>query len=255
LPTVYETAYTTPADICCDDVAVDRTVRTIPQSDGAVSTLSRAPKEVESGSTDRDAIDSYVTTPLPEELARDRSNVQGSGANKSQLRDGAGRADNPPRSPAVDAESKGATKNGAGAGGAPAAKKARPADEESGPVDLQAAPKDDQVIRHDSQRPTYERLRSFDRRNVLFGTVESEDRTPRGEVPVTVINRQDSAIRRNGVSDAFGTFAIRVPDGEWTVRVTLPSGNTQPVRHITVTGGKVMDNLEAREVQNLIISF
>ena len=70
--------------------------------------------------------------------------------------------------------------------------------------------------------------------------------------------RQSKQHVRSGTtasSDAFGTFAIRVPDGQWIVRVTMPSGNMQTVRNITVTDGKVMDNLEAREVQNLIISF
>ena len=35
----------------------------------------------------------------------------------------------------------------------------------------------------------------------------------------------------------------------------MPSGNIQTVRDITVTDGRVMDNLEAREVHNLIISY
>jgi hypothetical protein len=245
-PTVYETAYTSAPDICCDDVVVDRTVRTVPQSSAVVSGL-RAPKEVESGSMESDVIDSNVTTPLPEDLAKQRSTLRGDGTSKAQTKNGAGRADTPPNAPA-------APKDAAGGGGVPANKKTQPADD-ADPIDLQAAPKDEPIIRRDSQRPTYERLRTVDRRNVLFGTVESESREPRGEVPVTVVNRNNTAIRRNGVTDAFGSFAIRVPDGEWTVRVTLPSGNTQPVRHITVTGGRVIDNLESREVQNLIISF
>ena len=74
-------------------------------------------------------------------------------------------------------------------------------------------------------------------------------------MPVTVVNRNNSAIRHGGVSNAFGGFAIPVPDGQWIVTVTMPSGNMQSVRSITVTDGKVMDNQEAREVQNLIISF
>ena len=101
----------------------------------------------------------------------------------------------------------------------------------------------------------YSRMRPAERRNILFGTVETEAGQPLGEVPVTVVNRNGSSIRHNGVSDAFGSFAIRVPDGQWIVRVTMPSGNMQTVRNITVTGGKVMDNLELREVQNLIISY
>ena len=73
---------------------------------------------------------------------------------------------------------------------------------------------------------------------------------------MTVVNRSNTFIRaRSGASDAFGTFAIRVPDGQWVVRVTMPSGNMQSVRSITVTDGMVVDNQERREVQNLIISF
>jgi hypothetical protein len=72
---------------------------------------------------------------------------------------------------------------------------------------------------------------------------------------VSVVNRNNSSIRHNGVSDAFGGFAIQVPDGQWRVRVTMPSGNLQTVRDITVSNGRVIDNYEAREVYNLIISY
>ena len=74
-------------------------------------------------------------------------------------------------------------------------------------------------------------------------------------MPVSVVNRNNPSIRHSGVSNAFGGFAIQVPDGQWSVRVTMPSGNMQTVRDITVTDGRVMDNLEAREVHNLIISY
>ena len=57
------------------------------------------------------------------------------------------------------------------------------------------------------------------------------------------------------MSNAFGGFAIKVPDGQWSVRVTMPSGNAQTIRDITVTDGRIVDNLEAREVHNLIISY
>ena len=112
------------------------------------------------------------------------------------------------------------------------------------------------MLRSDSLKPSvYPRMRTVSRQNVLFGTVEDNDRRPREEVPVIVVNRFNSSIRRTGVSDAYGSFAIRVPDGQWVVRVTMPSGNTQPVRDITVSGGRVLDVLEAKEVRNLIISY
>ena len=127
-PTVYETAYTTAPDVCCDEVVVDSTVRAVPQSGGAVSALSRAPRDVESGSTDADYIDSNVTTPLPEELAKQRSTLRGDGTQR----------DSPPKPPVVGADEAAATKAQTGragtsknaaaqkAAGTPESKKAAP---------------------------------------------------------------------------------------------------------------------------------
>jgi hypothetical protein len=260
-PTIYETAYTTTADLCCPgEVVVDSTVRSLPQSSGTA--VSRGSREVQSRSLDDQGINSYVDTPLPDEMRDRRSTAQGQ----------TNRADSPPAAPVAappdgDAASKAATKGSGGseparknepaknAGGVPATKKTAPAADESEPVDLRSAPGDDGVIHRDSLRPNYARVRSAARRNVLFGTVETDNGDARSEVPVTVVNRNNNAIRHGGVSNAFGGFAIPVPDGQWVVTVTMPSGNMQSVRSITVTGGKVMDNQEGREVQNLIISF
>ena len=53
----------------------------------------------------------------------------------------------------------------------------------------------------------------------------------------------------------LASFAIRLDDGEWNVNVRMPSGRFYPVRSVTVSNGKVMDNQEGREVRNLIISY
>ncbi len=272
IPTVYETAYSTPADICCDEVVADSTVRTVPQSSGGAYAPSRGAKEVQSGSMEGDAYDSYVNTPLPGEPGTQRSTLRGDAATKAQSKIDTNGADSPPNppsaTPADAAESKAAAKGSSGgtqknapsqkSGGTPESKKANtpaaPADNSEN-IDLRPAPGDGGVLRYESQRPNYARLRGADRRNVLFGTVETEDGRPRGEVPVIVVNRSRSSIRHNGVSDAFGGFAIHVPDGQWTVRVAMPSGSTQAVRDITVTNGTIMDNAEAVEVRNLIISY
>jgi hypothetical protein len=92
-------------------------------------------------------------------------------------------------------------------------------------------------------------------RNVLLGRVESDAGEPLGEVAVSVTNRENSAIRKDGMTNAFGNFAIRLTDGEWTVNVRVPSGRVYPVRSITVSNGKILDNQEGREVRNLIISY
>ena len=72
---------------------------------------------------------------------------------------------------------------------------------------------------------------------------------------MSVTSRSNNAIHHNGLTNAFGGFAIRLSDGEWTVNVTMPSGRVYPVRSITVSNGRVVDNQEGREVHNLIISY
>ena len=68
-------------------------------------------------------------------------------------------------------------------------------------------------------------------------------------------NVDNSSIRRSGMTDAFGNFAIRLADGEWNVSVRMPSGRLYRVRTVTVDDGKIVDNQERREVRNLVISY
>ena len=94
-----------------------------------------------------------------------------------------------------------------------------------------------------------------ERRNVLFGKVESSAAgQPEEEVRVIVSSRSNRAIRHEGMSDAYGRFAIKLSEGDWTVNVTMPSGRIYPVSQITVSGGKVFDEREGREVPSLIIT-
>jgi hypothetical protein len=263
---VYETAYAAPVDLCCDEVVVDSAAPVVPQPSAPVSPPARSPKEVESGSIEDPTIPSYVDTPLPGERTKQRSTLPGDGTTKAQTKADTTRDNSPPVPPAAEAEKAAAggdqgaaQKNAAAqkAGGTPAKTKAAPtapADDNDN-IDLRPAPSGEEALRRDSLRPVYPRMRSVDRRNILFGTVESEDGRPRGEVPVTVVSRNNSAIRHRGLTNAFGGYAIQVPDGQWSVRVTMPSGNMQTVRDITVTGGRIMDNLEAKEVHNLIITY
>jgi hypothetical protein len=266
-PTVYETAYRSSADICCagEEVVLDAPVRYAPQASTAGSASNSGSREVESRPLEDPTIPSYVDVPLPGENTNARSTVRSDETNKA----GAGGAASPPNpqvaGPDEEAASKAATKGAATQKNAPAQKSdgsATPKGKAATPI----APADDQnqfdlrpassePVRRDSLKAIYPRVRSADRRNVLFGSVETDDGRPRGEVPVTVVNRNNSAIRHSGVSNAFGGFAIKVPDGQWSVRVTMPSGNAQTIRDITVTDGRIVDNLEARDVHNLIISY
>ena len=230
----------------------------------------RSSKAVESAPREDPTVppDAYVNAPLPADPGSKRSTLPGDAKTNAQPKANAAAADSPPQPPvpanqndaqgkatskaATDAEKKAAAAKAAD----PSKTKADPADQ-SNPTDLQLAPvdTDKETIRRDSQRPTYARVRRADRRNVLIGTVETNDGEARGEVPVSVTNRNNGLLQHNGVSNAFGGFAIRVPDGQWAVKVTMPSGNIQTVRNITVTDGKVMDNVEGKEVYNLIISY
>jgi Carboxypeptidase regulatory-like domain len=93
------------------------------------------------------------------------------------------------------------------------------------------------------------------RRNVLLGRVETDAGEARDGVQVTVSSRTERGLARSGVSDAFGRFAIRLDDGEWTVRVTMPSGRVYAVKQLTVHNGQIVDDEEGRNVPSLIISF
>jgi len=85
--------------------------------------------------------------------------------------------------------------------------------------------------------------------------VETNSGDPREGVRVDVANRTDRRLARHGISDAFGSFAIGLEDGDWSVEVTMPSGRVYSVRQISVTKGRVVDDQEQREIPNLIISY
>jgi hypothetical protein len=89
----------------------------------------------------------------------------------------------------------------------------------------------------------------------LIGRVENAAGDPLSDVPVTVTNRSNSQVHREGLTNAFGGFAIRLTDGEWSVNVTKSSGIVYTVRRITVTNGSVVDNQEGREIPSLIITY
>jgi len=272
-PSVWETVYTTSPTICCDEVVLTAPTQ-LSSASGITSTPAASGASRPSDSVRREdpTIPSFVDSdaatpaaPLPETA---KAKAQQSGTPS-------GRGDSPPPPPAARPDQTGAqtdaTKTGQlparndatpKAAGAPTPK-ATPAtpkapDGEQDLQELHPAPPGggSDTIRRDSLRPSYrQESRRVDRRNILFGTVESESGAAREEVLVSVVNRNNSLIHHDGISNAFGGFAIHVPDGQWTVKVTMPSGRVETVRNVTVTNGKVLDNREAREVFNLIITF
>jgi len=150
----------------------------------------------------------------------------------------------------------GAAPDATKSGGAAPAKKATPeppARGETNEPGLEPAPPlDTPPTKRDSLRPRYQTLAT---RNVLLGRVESESGEAREGVRVTVSSRTEPGLARAGLSNAFGRFAIRLDDGDWTVRVSMPSGRIYSVRQITVQDGRVVDNDEGRDIPNLIISY
>jgi hypothetical protein len=76
---------------------------------------------------------------------------------------------------------------------------------------------------------------------------------PEEGVEVLISSRTSSFQDRVTMSDAFGRFAVKVPDGDWTVRVTMPSGRVYSVSDITVTNGLITDDT-GRAIPSLIIT-
>lgn len=108
----------------------------------------------------------------------------------------------------------------------------------------------------ESQRPVLTTPRTLrpELRNILFGRVRARDTDePEEGVRVTVSNRRDPSESREGRTDAFGRFAVRVPDGDWNVNVTMPSGRVYSVSRINVTGGQITDEI-GRDVPSLVIT-
>jgi hypothetical protein len=129
--------------------------------------------------------------------------------------------------------------------------------------DLQAAPTGDETTgaassgqRRVVQRyiPTTPRTLRSEYRNVLFGRVKARDTNePEEGVRVTISNQTSAYADRVAFTDAFGRFAVKVPDGDWTVKVTMPSGRVFSVSQITVNNGMISDNI-GRDIPSLVIT-
>ncbi|MFO0891827.1 MAG: hypothetical protein U0790_22155 [Isosphaeraceae bacterium] len=119
-----------------------------------------------------------------------------------------------------------------------------------------AASKSPGTVRRDNMRPVIPTTRSIrsEYRNVLVGIVRArETDEPEDGVRISVSSRDNPDVEKVAMSNAFGKFAVRVPDGDWTVRVTMPSGRIYPVSQITVSNGMVFDD-SGRDIPSLIIT-
>jgi hypothetical protein len=46
---------------------------------------------------------------------------------------------------------------------------------------------------------------------------------------------------------------VKLPEGDWTVKVAMPSGRVYEVSQITISGGQITDNF-GRDIPSLIIT-
>lgn len=130
----------------------------------------------------------------------------------------------------------------------------------AGTDDLLPAPTDlgflDEPTRREAQRPVFTPARAPEPevRNILFGRVRERDsREPEEGVRVLLTNRANTFEDRVAMTDAFGRFAVRIPDGDWDVRVTMPSGRIYTVSQITVDRGLITDD-QGRDIPSLTIT-
>ena len=119
----------------------------------------------------------------------------------------------------------------------------QPAD--SPPLDLVPAPvpgPTEETVRRESRKPVdFSAPRAS--RNILEGkVVSSEGGLAQENVSVTVSNRAGAFVDRTVTTDAYGRYAVRVPDGDWTVKVTMPSGRVYDVYQLTVSGDQITDD-------------
>lgn len=89
---------------------------------------------------------------------------------------------------------------------------------------------------------------------VLEGKVVSgESGVPESGVRVTLVNRAKTFVDRVLTTDPAGHYAVRLPDGDWTVKVSMPSGKVYAVSQLTVSQGQISDDL-GRDIPTLVIT-
>ncbi|HMA47786.1 MAG TPA: hypothetical protein VKP11_11430 [Frankiaceae bacterium] len=92
------------------------------------------------------------------------------------------------------------------------------------------------------------------RRNILEGkVVSSETRGAEEGVRVIISSRTGAFEDRAATTDASGHYAVHVPDGDWAVKVQMPSGRVYEVSRLTISDGLFTDSL-GRNVPTLTIT-
>ncbi len=90
-------------------------------------------------------------------------------------------------------------------------------------------------------------------RSMLEGTViDSETNRTEEGVRVIITNRAGIFGERVVTTNNLGQYAVRLPDGDWTVKVTMPSGRVYPVSELTISNGTIVDD-RGRDIPTLTI--
>jgi hypothetical protein len=261
-PTVYATSYYTPtvvqypvvasATICSEGTTI-----TTPVISGAPPSVTRPDAEERVPSAVGDSISSEVAP--PNEGPRPPAGAGGGAAPRSGT--GAESPLPPPPTAPPDTGTQSPPAPGRyeelppakpGAPGAPGKDGTSP----TAPPNVGGAPEPGGTTYRQARKPVtpstgLPRLRPS---NILEGKVVSGE-TREGEENVRIIlsNRAGSFTDRVATTDAYGHYAVRLPDGDWTVKVAMPSGRVYPVSDISISGGQIVDSL-GRPIPSLTIT-
>ena len=118
----------------------------------------------------------------------------------------------------------------------------------AGTIGPQTPPSETSLRR--ARRPIY------DVRNILQGRVISaESKRPEEGVTVIASSLTKNFSDRTALTDAYGEFNLSLPDGDWTVKVKMPSGSIYQVGRdfVTATNGRVTDS-SGRNVAEFLIT-
>jgi len=104
-----------------------------------------------------------------------------------------------------------------------------------------------------TNRPRFYTPVSRASRSLLEGTViDSESQEAEEGVRVILSNRSGAFTDRILTTNNLGQYAVRLPDGDWTVKVTMPSGRVYAVSELTISNGKIVDD-RGRDIPSLTI--
>jgi hypothetical protein len=83
--------------------------------------------------------------------------------------------------------------------------------------------------------------------------VAIENGRPEEGVRITLSSKRSGVGDLVVSTDASGRYGVRLPDGDWTVKITMPSGRVYAVSELVVSQGQINDDL-GRPIPSLTIT-